>query len=166
MAHEEALIATLAVSLALAFVLGLLAARLRMPPLVGYLLAGIVLGPHTPGWVADVHLAPQLAEIGVMLLMFGVGTHFSLRELLAVKAVALPGALAQIAVATALGALLARFWGWPAGAGGEHRSVAARARGSGHPRQRGRAHRGGLAHRGGSRDRAGAGDAARPRPRR
>jgi CPA2 family monovalent cation:H+ antiporter-2 len=117
MLHEEALIETLALSLALACALGLLAARLRLPPLVGYLLAGIVLGPHTPGWVADVHLAPQLAEIGVMLLMFGVGTHFSLRDLVAAKSVAVPGALAQIVVATALGALAARWWGWPLGAG-------------------------------------------------
>jgi monovalent cation:H+ antiporter-2, CPA2 family len=117
MLHEDTLIATLAVSLALAFALGLLAVRLRMPPLVGYLLAGIALSPHTPGWVADAHLAPQLAEIGVMLLMFGVGTHFSLRDLLAVKSIAIPGAVAQIAVATALGALAAHLWGWPLGAG-------------------------------------------------
>ena len=117
MLHEQALIATLAVSLALAFVFGLLAARLRLSPIVGYLVAGIALGPHTPGWVADAHLAPQLAEIGVMLLMFGVGTHFSLRELLAVKSIAVPGALAQIVVATGLGALAAWLWGWPPGAG-------------------------------------------------
>ncbi len=117
MPHEQALIATLAVSLGLAFAFGLLAARLRLSPIVGYLLAGIALGPHTPGWVADVHLAPQLAEIGVMLLMFGVGTHFSLRDLLAVKSIAVPGALAQIVVATALGALAAWLWGWSAGAG-------------------------------------------------
>lgn len=117
MLHEQALIATLAVSLALAFAFGLLAARLRLSPIVGYLVAGIALGPHTPGWVADVHLAPQLAEIGVMLLMFGVGTHFSLRELLAVKSIAVPGALAQIVVATGLGALAAWLWGWPPGAG-------------------------------------------------
>jgi len=117
MLHEQALIATLAVSLALAFAFGLVAARLRLSPIVGYLVAGIALGPHTPGWVADVHLAPQLAEIGVMLLMFGVGTHFSLRELLAVKSIAVPGALAQILVATGLGALAAWLWGWPPGAG-------------------------------------------------
>ena len=91
--------------------------RLRLPPLVGYLLAGIALSPYTPGWVADAHLAPQLAEIGVMLLMFGVGTHFSLRDLLAVKAIAIPGAVAQIAVATALGMRAAHLWGWPLGAG-------------------------------------------------
>jgi CPA2 family monovalent cation:H+ antiporter-2 len=117
MPHEESLIALLAIGLALAFVLGLLAVRLRLPPLVGYLLAGVLVGPHTPGYVADVHLAPQLAEIGVMLLMFGVGTHFSLRDLMAVKGVALPGAVAQIIVATALGALAAHFWGWSLGAG-------------------------------------------------
>ncbi|MBS0579365.1 MAG: cation:proton antiporter [Proteobacteria bacterium] len=117
MPREDALIATLAVSLALAFVFGLFAARLRMPPLVGYLLAGIALSPYTPGWVADVHLAPQLAEIGVMLLMFGVGTHFSLRDLVAVRSIAIPGAVAQIAVATALGAAAAHLWGWPFGGG-------------------------------------------------
>ena len=117
MPHEETLIATLALSLALAFVFGLLAVRLRLPALVGYLLAGIVLGPYTPGLEADVHLAPQLAEIGVMLLMFGVGTHFSLRDLMAVKGVAVPGAIAQIAVATALGVGAAHLWGWSLGAG-------------------------------------------------
>ena len=117
MSHEETLIATLAVGLGLAFVCGMLAARLRLPPLVGYMAAGILLGPHTPGFVADAHLAPQLAEVGVILLMFGVGTHFSLRDLLAVKGVAIPGALGQIAAATALGALVAHLWGWPWGAG-------------------------------------------------
>jgi len=115
--HEETLIATLALSLALAFVFGLLAVRLRLPALVGYLLAGIVLGPYTPGLEADVQLAPQLAEIGVMLLMFGVGTHFSLRDLMAVKGVAVPGAIAQIVVATALGVGAAHLWGWSLGAG-------------------------------------------------
>lgn len=117
MTHEETLIATVALGLGLAFVLGLVAARLRLPPVVGYLLAGIAIGPHTPGWVADVHLAPQLADIGVMLLMFGVGTHFSLRDLMAVRGIALPGAVAQIVVATALGAAVAHWWGWPLGAG-------------------------------------------------
>jgi len=111
------LIATIAVSLAFAFVGGLLAVRLRLPPLVGYLLAGIVVGPFTPGFVADAHLAPQLAEIGVILLMFGVGTHFSIRDLIAVRGVALPGAFTQIVVATALGAGLATLWGWSLGAG-------------------------------------------------
>ena len=117
MLHEDALIATLALSLAFAFMFGLAAVQLRLPPLVGYLLAGIALSPYTPGLVADTHLAPQLAEIGVMLLMFGVGTHFSLRDLMAVKALAIPGALAQILVATALGMCAAHFWGWTFGAG-------------------------------------------------
>jgi CPA2 family monovalent cation:H+ antiporter-2 len=115
--HDVPLIATIAVSLAFAFVGGLLAVRLRLPPLVGYLLAGIVVGPFTPGFVADAHLAPQLAEIGVILLMFGVGTHFSIRDLIAVRSVALPGAFTQIVVATALGAGLATLWGWSLGAG-------------------------------------------------
>jgi len=115
--HDVPLIATIAVSLAFAFVGGLVAVRLRLPPLVGYLLAGIVVGPFTPGFVADAHLAPQLAEIGVILLMFGVGTHFSIRDLFAVRRVALPGAFTQIIVATALGAGMATLWGWSLGAG-------------------------------------------------
>jgi len=106
------LIATLAVGLGLALAFGLLAQRLRLPPLVGYLLAGIVIGPHTPGFVGDIALAAELAEIGVMLLMFGVGLHFSWKDLLAVRRVALPGAVVQMAVATACGALLAWSWGW------------------------------------------------------
>lgn len=117
MPHENPLIATIAVSLAFAFIGGFIASRLRLPPLVGYLLAGIAVGPFTPGFTADVHLAPQLAEIGVILLMFGVGMHFSVRDLLAVRAIALPGALAQIVVATALGIVLALSWGWTFGAG-------------------------------------------------
>jgi len=115
--NEVPLIATIAVGLAFALVGGLLAVRLRLPPLVGYLLAGIAVGPFTPGFVADTKLAPQLAEIGVILLMFGVGMHFSVGDLFAVRRVALPGALAQIAVATALGAGVASLWGWPLGAG-------------------------------------------------
>jgi monovalent cation:H+ antiporter-2, CPA2 family len=115
--HDVPLIATIAVSLAFAFVGGLLAVRLRLPPLIGYLLAGIVVGPFTPGFVADAKLAPQLADIGVILLMFGVGTHFSIRDLFAVRGVALPGAFAQILVATALGAGVATLWGWSLGAG-------------------------------------------------
>ena len=115
--HDVPLIATIAVSLAFAFAGGLVAVRLRLPPLVGYLLAGIVVGPFTPGFVADAHLAPQLAEIGVILLMFGVGTHFSIRDLFAVRGVALPGAFTQIIVATALGAGVASLWGWSLGAG-------------------------------------------------
>jgi K+:H+ antiporter len=109
---EAALVATVAAGLGLAFVFGFLAFRLRLPPLVGYLIAGVVVGPFTPGFVADTDLAPQLAEIGVILLMFGVGLHFSPKDLMAVRGIAIPGALAQIAVATTLGALLARFWGW------------------------------------------------------
>ena len=115
--HDVPLIATIAVSLAFAFVGGFLAVRLRLPPLVGYLLAGIVVSPFTPGFVADAHLAPQLAEIGVILLMFGVGTHFSIRDLVAVRRVALPGAATQIVMATALGVGLASLWGWSLGGG-------------------------------------------------
>ena len=117
MPHHNALISTIAVGLVYALAGGLLAARLRLPPLVGYLVAGIAVGPFTPGFVADVTLAPQLAEIGVILLMFGVGMHFSLGDLLAVRNIALPGALLQIAAATALGAALAHFWGWGFGPG-------------------------------------------------
>jgi CPA2 family monovalent cation:H+ antiporter-2 len=117
MTHETPLIATIAVGLALAFMLGLLAHRLRLPPIVGYLLAGVVVGPFTPGFVADQELAVELAEIGVILLMFGVGLHFSLKDLLAVRAIAVPGALGQIAVATLLGAALAWALGWTFGAG-------------------------------------------------
>ena len=112
MPHSVTLITTIAVALGLALAFGFIAARLRLPPLVGYLVAGIIIGPATPGFVADVELSHQLAEIGVMLLMFGVGLHFSLDDLLAVRRIALPGALVQIAVATAFGALTARFWGW------------------------------------------------------
>ncbi len=117
MPHHTALISTIAVGLVYALVGGLLAARLRLPPLVGYLVAGIAVGPFTPGFVADVTLAPQLAEIGVILLMFGVGMHFSLGDLLAVRNVALPGAVAQVIAATALGAGLGHLWGWGFGSG-------------------------------------------------
>ena len=117
MPHETALIATIAIGLAFALIGGYLAVRLNLPPLVGYLVAGIAVGPFTPGFVADPKLAPQLAEIGVMLLMFGVGMHFSLRDLLAVRAVALPGAIAQIVLPTALGVVVALAWGWSPGAG-------------------------------------------------
>jgi CPA2 family monovalent cation:H+ antiporter-2 len=115
--HDVPLIATIAVSLTFAFAGGLLAVRLRLPPLVGYLLAGIVVGPFTPGFVADAHFAPQLAEIGVILLMFGVGMHFSIRDPFAVRRVALPGAFTQIIVATALGTALVTLWGWSLGSG-------------------------------------------------
>jgi CPA2 family monovalent cation:H+ antiporter-2 len=115
--HETALISTIAVCLALAFVGGYVAFRLKLPPLVGYLLAGIAAGPFTPGFVADAKLAPELAEIGVILLMFGVGMHFSVRDLLAVRSVAVSGAIVQMAVATALGLSLAHLWGWSFGGG-------------------------------------------------
>jgi monovalent cation:H+ antiporter-2, CPA2 family len=117
MPHETGLVATVAAGLGLAFVFGYIAARLRLPPLVGYLLAGVAVGPFTPGYVADVGLASQLAEIGVILLMFGVGLHFSIRDLLAVKKIAVPGAIVQIAVATAFGVAATRLWGWSWGAG-------------------------------------------------
>jgi len=117
LSHESSLISTIAVGLAFAFVGGFIAVRLRLPPLVGYLLAGIAVGPFTPGFVADVHLAPQLAEIGVILLMFGVGLHFSVRDLWAVRAIAVPGAILQIVVATALGIGATALWGWSLGAG-------------------------------------------------
>ncbi|MBA3597773.1 MAG: Kef family K(+) transporter [Methylibium sp.] len=117
MPHEVTLITTISAGLGLALVLGFLAARLKLPPLVGYLLAGILIGPTTPGFVADMAIAAQLAEIGVMLLMFGVGLHFSLDELMAVRKIALPGAVAQMAVATLLGMGVAHWWGWNLGAG-------------------------------------------------
>ncbi len=113
MEHNTDLINIVAVGLALAFVFGALANRLRLSPLVGYLLAGILVGPHTPGFVADQALANQLAEIGVMLLMFGVGLHFSLKDLMAVKAIAIPGAITQISVATVLGWGVSAVFGWP-----------------------------------------------------
>lgn len=117
MPHDTPLIATIAIGLALAFAFGLLAQRLRLPPIVGYLVAGIVVGPFTPGFVADQKLAVELAEIGVILLMFGVGLHFSLKDLLSVRAIAIPGAIGQIAVATLLGMGLAWLLGWNLGAG-------------------------------------------------
>jgi monovalent cation:H+ antiporter-2, CPA2 family len=115
--HQTELIGTIAVGLTAAFIFALIAVRLRLPPIVGYLLAGVAVGPFTPGFVADTHLAPQLAEIGVILLMFGVGIHFSPSDLLAVRGIALPGAIGQIAVATALGAGIALIWGWTLGEG-------------------------------------------------
>ncbi len=115
MPHDVSLISTIAIGFGLALVFGFAAARLRMPPLVGYLLAGIVIGPGTPGFVADMALASQLAEIGVMLLMFGVGLHFSVADLMAVRRIAIPGAIVQIAVAVAMGAGLASHWGWSIG---------------------------------------------------
>jgi monovalent cation:H+ antiporter-2, CPA2 family len=115
MPHDISLIATLAAGFGLALILGFAAARLRMPPLIGYLVAGIMIGPATPGFVADLSLAAQLAEIGVILLMFGVGLHFSLEDLVAVKRIAVPGAILQIGVATLMGMGTALFWGWSLG---------------------------------------------------
>src|SRR5437899_10469163 len=103
MPHSTTLVTTIVAALALAFVLGTLAHRFRVSPLVGYLLAGVLVGPFTPGFVADPALAGDLAEIGVILLMFGVGLHFSLKDLLSVRGIAIPGALVQLAFATAPG---------------------------------------------------------------
>src|SRR5512145_2610907 len=114
--HNVALITTIAAALGLALVFGFIAARIKLPALVGYLIAGIIIGPATPGFVADIELSSQLAEIGVMLLMFGVGLHFSLDDLLAVRRIALPGAVVQMGVATALGIGMASWWGWSFGA--------------------------------------------------
>ena len=117
MPHDTPLIATIVVGLSLAFALGTLAQRIRISPIVGYLLAGVAVGPFTPGFVADQTLATELAEIGIILLMFGVGLHFSLSDLLSVKAIAVPGALVQIVSATLMGAGLAHYFGWTPGAG-------------------------------------------------
>jgi len=113
--HEIGLITTIAAGFGLALVFGLVASKLKVPPLVGYLLAGMAIGPATPGFVGDLGLAGQLAEIGVMLLMFGVGLHLSLGDLLSVRRIAVPGALVQIAIATGLGMGAASFWGWGLG---------------------------------------------------
>jgi CPA2 family monovalent cation:H+ antiporter-2 len=115
MPHSVSLISTIAAGLGLALIFGFIAARLKLPSLVGYLLAGVLIGPFTPGFVADAAIASQLAEIGVMLLMFGVGLHFSLGDLLAVRKIAVPGAVVQMTVATALGMALAHWWGWNLG---------------------------------------------------
>lgn len=117
MPHASPLITTIVAGIGLAFLFGALAHRLRVPPLVGYLFAGILVGPFTPGYVADQTLAPELAEIGVILLMFGVGLHFSLKDLLRVSAIAIPGAVAQITVATLLGLGLATLLGWTVAGG-------------------------------------------------
>jgi CPA2 family monovalent cation:H+ antiporter-2 len=117
MPHHTPLIATIVAGLVVAFALGAIAQRLKVSPLVGYLLAGVIVGPFTPGFVADGHLAQELAEIGVILLMFGVGLHFSLKDLLAVRKIAIPGAIGQMAVATLLGMALAHFLGWSLMAG-------------------------------------------------
>ncbi|ARU93296.1 YbaL family putative K(+) efflux transporter [Tatumella citrea] len=112
MHHTTPLITTIVGALVLAFLLGMLANKLRISPLVGYLLAGVLAGPFTPGFVADTNLAPELAELGVILLMFGVGLHFSLKDLMSVKGIAIPGAIAQIFVATLLGLGLSSALGW------------------------------------------------------
>lgn len=117
MPHDTPLISTIVGGLVLAFVFGVVAHRLKMPPLVGYLFAGILVGPHTPGFVADQSLAPELAEIGVILLMFGVGLHFSLKDLLSVRFIAVPGAIVQIGVATLLGLGMGHLLGWSIGGG-------------------------------------------------
>ncbi|WP_292293014.1 cation:proton antiporter [Mesorhizobium sp.] len=117
MPHDTPLIATIVAGLGLAFIFGALANRFRIPPLVGYLVAGVLVGPNTPGFVADASLATELAEIGVILLMFGVGLHFSLKDLLSVRAIAVPGAIVQIGFATLLGVGLAWLLGWSVGAG-------------------------------------------------
>src|SRR5688572_27795745 len=110
--HDISLITTIALGLTAALLLGLLAKWLRLSPIVGYLVAGILIGPHTPGFVGDAKIAGQLAEIGVILLMFGVGLHFSLKDLMAVRLVAVPGALGQSTAATLACALLAVSLGW------------------------------------------------------
>src|SRR5262245_7066918 len=117
MPHDIALISTIAIGFALAFLFGFLAQRLGLSPLVGYLVAGVAVGPFTPGFVADRVIAGQLAEIGVMLLMFGVGLHFSVADLMAVRRVVLLGAIGQIVLATGLSLGLTLAWGWSLGAG-------------------------------------------------
>jgi CPA2 family monovalent cation:H+ antiporter-2 len=117
MHHNTPLISTIVAGLVLAFILGAIANRLRMPPLIGYLVAGVMVGPFTPGFVADAELANELSEIGVILLMFGVGLHFSLKDLLSVRSLAIPGAVVQIAGATLMGLGLATMMGWSLGAG-------------------------------------------------
>ena len=166
MPHDTPLISTIVGGLVLAFIFGAFAHRLRMPPLVGYLIAGVLVGPHTPGYVADQNLAPELAEIGVILLMFGVGLHFSLKDLLSVRGIAVPGAIVQIAFATLLGWGLGAFMGWPTGGSlvfGLALSVASTvvllegAAGAAPGRDRARQDRRRLADRRGSRHGAGAG---------
>ena len=112
MPHHMPLIGTIVAGLVIAFIMGALAHRLKVSPIAGYLLAGVIVGPFTPGFVADVGLASQLAEIGVILLMFGVGLHFSLRDLLSVRKIAIPGAIVQIGAATLMGMGLAWALGW------------------------------------------------------
>jgi CPA2 family monovalent cation:H+ antiporter-2 len=117
MSHNTPLISTVVVGLVLAFILGTLAHRIRISPLVGYLVAGVLMGPFTPGYVADQNIANELAEIGIILLMFGVGLHFSMKDLMSVRKIAIPGAVVQITVATLLGMTLGHLLGWPVGGG-------------------------------------------------
>ncbi|KQT34048.1 MULTISPECIES: YbaL family putative K(+) efflux transporter [unclassified Methylophilus] len=117
MDHNLSLITTIAAAFALSLIFGLIAEKLKLPALIGYLFAGILIGPATPGFVADIEIASQLSELGVMLLMFGVGLHFSIQDLMSVKRIALPGALVQMALATLLGMLVAHYWGWSVGHG-------------------------------------------------
>jgi CPA2 family monovalent cation:H+ antiporter-2 len=117
MEHNISLITTITAGFGVALILGFIAERIKVPALVGYLVAGIIIGPATPGFVADMHIASQLSEIGVMLLMFGVGLHFSLNDLLAVKRIAVPGAVVQMGLATVLGMFMAWWWGWNWGSG-------------------------------------------------
>jgi len=117
MDHEPVLISTIAIGLSAAFLGGLIARRLRLPVIVGYIVAGVAVGPFTPGLIADPEIATELAELGVILLMFGVGIHFSIRDLLAVRSIAVPGAIGQITVATVLGVLLGLALGWGLGGG-------------------------------------------------
>jgi CPA2 family monovalent cation:H+ antiporter-2 len=115
--HDLPLVSTIAAGLGGAFVLGLICSKLRIPPIVGYLMVGIIIGPHTPGFVADLKLAEQLAEIGIVLLMFGVGLHFSIKDLMEVKRIAVPGAIFQMAAAIAMGVGLSHLWDWPLATG-------------------------------------------------
>ncbi|RZF53102.1 sodium:proton antiporter [Acinetobacter halotolerans] len=115
MPHDVGLIILLAVGFGFALIFGYIAARLRLPPLIGYLIAGIIISPNTPGFVGDIKLANQLAELGVMFLMFGVGMHFSIKDLLQVRRIAIPGAILQISVATLLGVGVSMLWGWSFG---------------------------------------------------
>src|SRR5687767_8667182 len=117
MPHNLDLIFTLTGGLLAALVFGVVTQKLRLSPIVGYLLAGVAVGPFTPGFVAKAEIAEQFAEVGVILLMFGVGLHFHVKELLAVRRIAIPGAVAQIAFATGLGVLVTRFFGWDFGSG-------------------------------------------------
>src|SRR5688572_18241480 len=117
MHHDTPLISTIVAGLVLAFIFGAIANRFRMPPLVGYLLAGVVVGPFTPGFVADGELATELSELGVILLMFGVGLHFSLKDLLSVRAVAVPGALIRILIVGGIGMGFGALLGWRLGGG-------------------------------------------------